>query len=124
MRKVSFGVLLAVQFLTLLIGGLSIWFVPDPFPTGALVIISSFAVGMSVLAVTITLTALRDGARWAWLALWVYPAFFLYHVAALGTVVPDLVLAVIAAGALLGLRPVTITDRGPVAASGRASSVA
>lgn len=124
MRKTSFGLLLAVQSLTMLIGGLSIWFVPDPFPTGALILISSFAGGMTVLAVVVTVTALRSGARWAWLAMWVYPAFFVFHVIGLGTVVPDLILALVSAAALIGLRPGAEAPPRGIPAPSRASSIA
>lgn len=85
---------------TFVIGGLSIWFVDDPFPYAANVLITTFAAGMTILAVSALVLLFRDGNRVAWFGLWAYPAFFVSHVALLGTFVPDLVFAVVAAGAL------------------------
>jgi hypothetical protein len=57
--------------------------------------------GMVIFSLAITLFAFRTGARWAWYALWYWPLFFLLHVAAFGTWLPDLPFAVLAAGSLL-----------------------
>ena len=97
----SLVVLALLAALTFLIGGLSIWFVEDAFEHDARVLITTFAAGMTVLAMLVLFTAYRQGARWAWAAMWVYPAFFLSHVIMLGTYIPDLILAAVAAGALL-----------------------
>ncbi|AIF84543.1 hypothetical protein NTE_02494 [Candidatus Nitrososphaera evergladensis SR1] len=37
--------------------------------------------GMGIFGVMITLTAYRRGEKWAWLALWYYPVFWLLHLA-------------------------------------------
>lgn len=57
--------------------------------------------GMVIFSLAISLFAFRKGERWAWFALWYWPLFFLLHVAAFGTWVPDLPLALLAAGTLL-----------------------
>lgn len=77
----------------------------EAFEHDANVLIATFAPGMAVFGWAITLTALRRGERWAWLVMWYYPVFFVLHVLALGTVVPDLPLAVLSALALLALAP-------------------
>jgi hypothetical protein len=58
-----------------------------------------------VLVVVLAVWGLPTGQRWAWLALWVVPAFLLSHVALLGTVVPDAPFALLAAVALWLARP-------------------
>ena len=106
----SLIVLGLVALVTFVIGGLSPWFVDgDPtFPYAAKVLISTFAAGMTVLAIGAMTLVYRDGNRLAWYSLWAYPAFFISHVLMLGTYVPDLVLAVVAAAALaLGLARTT-----------------
>ena len=77
----------------------------DPFEPDAQVLIATFGVGMAVLTAVIARTAFRDGQRWAWAVLWVWPVFFVAHVVGLGTYVPDGVLAVVTAAALLAARP-------------------
>jgi hypothetical protein len=37
------------------------------------------SVGMGLFGLMITLTAYRDGERWAWFTLWYYPVFWLAH---------------------------------------------
>ncbi len=37
------------------------------------------AIGMGLFGVMITLNAFRRGERWAWVALWYYPVFWLAH---------------------------------------------
>lgn len=53
--------------------------------------------GMFLFGVSILLIPFRAGARWAWAVMWYIPVFFLLHVYAFGTVIPDLVFATIAA---------------------------
>ena len=98
----SLVVLGLVALVTLVIGGISVWFNDQPplFPYAAKVLISTFAAGMTVLAIGAMTLTYRDGNRLAWSSLWAYPAFFVAHVIMLGTYVPDLVLAVVAAAAL------------------------
>ena len=57
--------------------------------------------GMVIFSLVITVFAFRGGAKWAWFALWYWPLFFLLHVAAFGTWLPDLPFALLAAGALV-----------------------
>jgi len=83
----------------------SVYFVEDPFPADALVLIASFGVGMGVLTFACAAFGLDGAQRWPWLALWVLPAFFVWHVVALGTVVPDAILGVVTAAALVVTRP-------------------
>jgi hypothetical protein len=77
----------------------------DPFEHDARVLISTFGVGMAVLAAAVTLVPFRRGERWAWSVLWVWPAFFVVHVVTLGTVLPDGIFALLTVGALLVSRP-------------------
>ena len=57
--------------------------------------------GMVIFSLAITLFPFRKGERWAWFASWYWPLFFSLHVAAFGTWIPDLPLALLAAGTLL-----------------------
>ncbi|MGN9777702.1 hypothetical protein ACTMS0_18345 [Micromonospora sp. H33] len=57
------------------------------------------------LGLAIILGPYRRGERWAWTALWIYPAFLVSHVITFGTIVPDAVLAGITAVALLVAMP-------------------
>ena len=98
----SLVVLGLVALATLVIGGISVWFTDQPpvFPYPAKVLISTFAAGMTFLAIGAMTLTYRDRNRLAWYSLWAYPAFFLAHVIMLGTYVPDLVLALVAAAGL------------------------
>jgi hypothetical protein len=84
---------------------LSVFFVPDTFEDDALALISTYGVGMGLLVVALATAGLNAGSRWAWAALWVLPAFFVAHVGLLGTWLPDGVLVVVSATALLLTRP-------------------
>lgn len=64
-------------------------------------LLGTVLLGMFLFGVSILLKPFRDGARWAWAVLWYVPVFFLLHVFAFGTVLPDLVFATIAAICLL-----------------------
>jgi hypothetical protein len=57
--------------------------------------------GMALFGIAIAVFGLRRQQPWAWWISWYWPAFFLLHTLAFGTVVPDLPLAIIAALALL-----------------------
>lgn len=106
-RRTTAAVVLAV--VSLLAGVVSISVnapMQDPFESDARVLITSFGVGMAVLAAVVALVPFRRGETWAWWVLWVWPVFFVAHVMALGTVVPDAFLAAVTAGALLLARPV------------------
>ena len=61
----------------------------------------TIVLGMVIFSLGIALVPFRSGARWAWLALWYWPVFFLLHVVAFGTWLPDIPLAALAAGSLL-----------------------
>jgi hypothetical protein len=61
----------------------------------------TLVLGMVLFSLAITLFAFRKGERWAWFVLWYWPFFFLLHVAAFGTWLPDLPVAVLTAGSLL-----------------------
>lgn len=98
-------VVLALISVMCVLVALSVNFVDDPFAHDARVLISSFGVGMGVLALANAVLGLSAGSRSAWVSLWVLPVFFAWHVAALGTVVPDGVLLVVSVLALLATRP-------------------
>lgn len=115
MKSHRFAVRAATSILVLLsilsgVIGTSVLFVTDdPFPREAQVLIATFAVGMAVFGIAITLTGFRRGQRWAWLALWYYPVFFVIHIFAFDTIIPDGIFAVLTTAALLLARPKTST---------------
>lgn len=120
MRKTAVGLFVAIELVTLMIGGISVWFEITAAERDSVVMISTFAIAFTVMAFIITVTGFRRGERWAWLALWVYPAFFVSHVVLLGVVIPDLILAVLLVAALLMARPdpaLRTASTGPVAAA-------
>ncbi len=89
----------------------------DPFEPSAQVLIATFGAGFGLFVVALAVAGLNSGLTWPWLALWVLPAFLISHVALLGTVVPDAILAAIAMAALAASRPtrdVRGTSRGPL----------
>jgi hypothetical protein len=77
----------------------------DPLPHDAQFLVATAAAVMMVLGLGVILGGLRRGQRWAWLVLWYYPVFFLIHVYAFGTLIPDGIFAVLAAVSLLVTRP-------------------
>ncbi len=77
----------------------------DAFPDAANALIVTGGVALGLLVITLATAGLSSGERWAWLALWVLPAFFLAHAVLLGTWIPDGVLAVLSVVALLVTRP-------------------
>lgn len=101
----------------------SVFFVEDPFPRDAQVLVASNGVGMGVLLLAAATFGLNSGSRWAWAALWVLPAFLGWHIAALGTVVPDAVLLVVAVAALVVTRPRRIEPDSSSGGDGPAVSV-
>lgn len=64
-------------------------------------LISTLGAGMALFGLAITLVPFRKKETWAWWVLWYWPIFLMVHVIALGTVLPDLPLAVLAVVALL-----------------------
>lgn len=77
----------------------------DPFESDAQVLVATFGVGMAVLSAAVALIPFRRGERWAWGALWIWPVFFVAHTLGLGTVIPDIPLALVTATALVVSRP-------------------
>src|SRR5688572_24527342 len=63
------------------------------------VLVTTYAGVAVVLTVSIALTAFRRGERWAWLALWVWPVFFVVHGAVVFPV--DFVFAALGVAALV-----------------------
>ena len=57
--------------------------------------------GMFLFGVSILLKPFREGARWAWAVMWYIPVFFVLHIYAFGTVIPDAIFAALAAVCLL-----------------------
>ncbi len=108
--RAATGILVLLSILMGVIGTSVLFVTDDPFEHDAQVLIASFALGMAILGIAITLTGFRRGQWWAWLALWYYPVFFIYHVLALGTVLPEGVFAVLATAALLLARPSRSAD--------------
>lgn len=77
----------------------------ESFPDDANALIATAGVALGVLVIVLATAGINSGERWAWLALWVLPVFFLSHSVLLGTWVPDGVFAVLAVGALIVTRP-------------------
>ncbi|MFB9957372.1 hypothetical protein [Agromyces bracchium] len=92
--RIGQGVLIALFALSGVIA-LSTLFADDPFPAPATVLIASFGALASVLGITAAIGGLDSRVVRA--GLWALPLFFVWHVAALGTWVPDAAFAVIAA---------------------------
>jgi hypothetical protein len=57
--------------------------------------------GMVLFSLFITHGGFRFGQRWAWYALWYWPLFFILHIVAFGTWIPDLPLAILSVIALI-----------------------
>lgn len=57
--------------------------------------------GMVLFSLFITYGGFRLGQRWAWYALWYWPLFFILHIVAFGTWIPDLPLAILSVIALI-----------------------
>lgn len=92
--------LLTLVFAACALVSISTMFVDDPFEPAAVLLIASFG----SLAAVIGLAAVWGGVRSRIIrvALWALPLFFVWHIAALGTWIPDAVLAIVAAsGAVL-----------------------
>ena len=92
--RVGQALLTAVFTLCALIA-LSTVFVKDPFEAAAVVLVASFGTLAAVLGIAAVWGGSGSRAiRWA---LWALPLFFVWHVAALGTWLPDAILGVISA---------------------------
>lgn len=87
----------------------------DAFPSNAKALIATAGAALGVLVIALGIAGIGSGERWAWLALWVLPAFFAAHAALLGTWIPDGVFAAISLAALIGTRP-RYTAGGPARA--------
>lgn len=87
--------LLSAVFAACAMVSLSTMFVDDPFEPAAVVLIASFG----TLAAALGLAAVWGGVRSRLIraSLWALPLFFVWHVTALGTWIPDAVLAIVAA---------------------------
>lgn len=77
----------------------------DAFPEHANALIATGGAALGVLVIALATAGISSGERWAWLALWVMPCFFVAHAALLGTWIPDGLFAVLSAGALAVTRP-------------------
>lgn len=77
----------------------------DAFSDDANALIATGGAALGVLVIALATAGINSGERWAWLALWVLPAFFLGHAVLLGTWVPDGVFAVLSITALIVTRP-------------------
>ncbi len=75
----------------------------DEAPDGILAarMLGTVLLGMVVFGLAVILVPFRRGERWAWYALWYYPAFFMLHIIAFGTFIPDGVFALICVLSLL-----------------------
>lgn len=77
----------------------------DAFPSDANALIVTGGAALGVLVIALATAGINSGERWAWLALWVLPTFFVAHAALLGTWLPDGAFAVLSTMALIVTRP-------------------
>ena len=77
----------------------------DALPEDANALIATGGAALGVLVIALAVAGINSGERWAWLALWVLPAFFFAHAVLLGTWIPDGVFAAISVAALVVTRP-------------------
>lgn len=75
---------------------------------------------MAIFGGAISLIPFRRDEKWAWWILWYFPVFFVVHVIVLGTLLPDLFLAILSVLALLLSAPRMFTRAGRI--TGRSSS--
>ena len=78
------------------------WF-DDDFGRDVQWLVTTYAAVAAVLTRAIAPTAFRRGERWAWLAFWIWPAFFVVH--GIVVFVVDFVFAAVGVVALLLARP-------------------
>lgn len=102
-RALIAQVVLTLLFALSAIIAISTIFVPDSFEPAAVVLIGSFGCLASVLGISATWTA--PDSSCSRLALWALPLFFVWHIAALGTWMPDAALGAVAAVCILLLTP-------------------
>lgn len=86
---------------------LSVWFVEEqePFGHDSNALISSFGAGMGLMVIVASAVGLSRRDLAAWLGLWVLPAFFVAHIALLGTWLPDGAFLVVSLLCLYATRP-------------------
>lgn len=94
-RARSGQIILTVVLALCALVALSTIFVDDPFEAPAVVLIASFGVLAAVLGLAAVWGAIRS--RIVQLAVWALPLFFVSHIAALGTWMPDAIFAVVSA---------------------------
>lgn len=107
------GIQRAAQGLMVVFGLLMIVFLASVYadtseprlPDDANALIASAGVALGILVIVLSIAGINSGERWAWLALWVLPAFFLSHCILLGTWIPDGVFAALSVAALIVTRP-------------------
>jgi hypothetical protein len=85
----------------------SVYAVPgnDAFPSDANALIVTGGAALGILVIALATAGINSGERWAWLALWVLPLFFMAHALLLGTWIPDGVFAAATIAALIITRP-------------------
>ncbi len=108
--RAATGIFVLMSILSGFFGVSVLFTTDDPFPREANALIATFAAGMAVFGIAITMTGFRRGQWWAWLALWYYPVFFVIHSFAFGTIIPDGIFAVLTTAALLLARPTRSAD--------------
>lgn len=77
----------------------------DALPDDAKALIATGGAALGILVIALATAGINSGERWAWLTLWVLPAFFIAHAGLLGTWIPDGVFAAISVAALVVTRP-------------------
>lgn len=107
MRRWAWVVFLFVAALATLFGAFPGGWFEQGADRDSTLLTTTYAVVAVVLTVAITLNAFRHGQSWAWVALWIWPVFFLVHGAAFFAV--DFVFAAVTALALLVTRPAQLS---------------
>jgi membrane protease YdiL (CAAX protease family) len=87
------------------------WFEAGDITRDAQWLITTFAAVAAVLTLAVALTAFRRGERWAWIAFWIWPVFFVIH--GFLFFVVDFVFAAIGVVALLISQPRSVPTPGP-----------
>lgn len=74
------------------------WFDSETDDTDSRLLVTTYAAVAVGLTLAVALTAFRRGERWAWLAFWLWPAFFVVH--GIAFFVVDFVFAAVGIAAL------------------------
>lgn len=105
-QRVGQGLMAVLGLLTVVFSG-SVYAATgnDAFADDANALIATAGIALGVLVIALATKGINSGERWAWLALWVLPAYLLAHAVLLGTWIPDGVFSALSVAALIVTRP-------------------